>query len=186
MRSDRTVWRNGHACGAIAAAAHRSRIGSALHVGIDCLIPGIGPVQVVLWRCGTARSSPRCLVTNRLDWTPAAVVERYSTRSRIEMFYWSCKQFLGLGDYRVRTALGAVSHWELVFCAHAALTAIDLAKPLERRLGTVGRLCDELAEWTFLHQMGRAYARGRMGMASPLARCAETAVAYVALSETGA
>lgn len=152
--------------------------------GMECMLPGIGPVQVVFWRLPGRGCKTRCLVTNRRDWSPEAVVARYARRGRIEMFYWACKQFLGLGEYRVRKAAAALAHWEFVFCAYTLLLAIDLARPRQQHLRTIGRLCDWLTGQAFVDSLRRAYTQGRLGMAWSLERCAEEPAGYGTAAQT--
>ena len=146
--------------------------------GTECVLPGIGRVQLVFWRLRSGGKT-RSLVTNRLNWSPKAVIARYANRGRVEMFYWACKQSLGLGEYRVRTAAAAIAHWQCVFCAYTVLVALDRARPRKRRLGTIGRISEWLAEQTFVGNLQRAYTLGRVGGAWSLARCAEEPALYL-------
>ena len=183
VRSDRAAWFEGER---VSVSAFQEKADRTQGVGtrqdrawaIDCIVPGLGPVRIVLWRLRGGSGKARYLVTNRQDWPPAAVIARYSRRSRIETFYWSCKQSLGLGEYRVRRAAAAISHWQLVFCAYTALVALDRARPKDRRLGAIGRICEWTIDQTFLENMHWAYTRGRMGMPWSLPRCAEEPGAY--------
>ena len=145
-----------------------------------CNVPGVGPVQVVSWQRSAAPGPTRWLVTNRLDWDPATVIMRYRRRACIETFYWEGKQFLGLDDYRGRKAVAALSHWELVLCAYTMLTAMDLHRPRETRLRTIGHLCQWVIERAALENMRRAYDRGRLGMSWDLLKCAEEPALYLA------
>jgi len=150
---------------------------SRLSWSTECVLPGIGRVQLVFWRL-RGRCNTRCLVTNRLDWSPTATIARYALRARVEMFYWTCKQSLGLGEYRVRSAAAAIAHWQCVFSAYAALVALDLARPAKQRLGTIGRISAWLTEQIFVNNLQRAYTLGRTGGEWSLARCAEEPAAY--------
>ena len=114
------------------------------------------------------------------------MIARYARRGRIEMFYWACKRSLGLGEYRVRKAAAAMAHWEFVFCAYTLLIALDMSRPQQKRLRTIGRICDWLTGEAFEESLRRAYTQGRLGMALTLGRCAEEPAIYAATGNQGA
>jgi len=190
LRANRLVWTGSSSLKVGKLAGLRARGpydgGRPQADGMACVLPGIGAAQIVFWRLPGRGPRARCLVTNRLDWHPADVVARYTRRSRIEMFYWSSKQYLGLGEYRVRKAEAAMRHWELAFCAYVVLTALDLGQPEDRRLGGIGRICHRLAEQGFVDSLRRAYVQGRAGKAWSLAACAEEPATYHLAANPGA
>ncbi len=181
VRSDRIAWLNGRV-GPVRDILDKHAVRDA----VDCSIPGIGPVRLVAWRMRSSHRKIRCLATNRQDWSAERVVAHYARRNHIETFYWACKQYLGFGEYRVRSALAAVSHWHLVFCAYVALVTLDRARPPSVRERTLGRTCEWVVEQTFLENMERAYQHGRSGMGWPLGRCAETPAPYLRAADIGA
>ena len=189
VRANRVAWFRGEATtvGQLRRALEQAvRSGGpeppSLGQSMQCVLPGIGRVQIVFWYL-QGSGGARCLATNRLDWSPQGVISRYARRGRIEMFYWSCKQSLGLGEYRVRKAIAAIAHWQLVFCAYTLLAALDLARPRHRRRRTIGRICEWVVEQAFVGCLRRAYALGRAGDAWSLARCAEAPAGYLAAAD---
>ncbi len=65
--------------------------------------------------------------------TAAWVVETYSQRNWIEVFYREAKGWLGLKEYQVRDAISLRRHFILVFCAYTFILWHSLTGGLRRR-----------------------------------------------------
>jgi hypothetical protein len=61
------------------------------------------------------------------------VVETYSQRNWIEVFYREAKGWLGLKEYQVRDAISLRRHFILVFCAYTFILWHSLTGGLRRR-----------------------------------------------------
>ena len=117
----------------------------------------IGVVQVVLaqerWHDG--RWSPVVpLVTNRLDLTPAEVVQVYQQRWAIEVLIRDAKQHLGLVDCQMESLEGTVRHWVLALISQAMLTLLrlradrgEVRTPSGQPVASVGRTLGEVREF---------------------------------------
>jgi len=89
------------------------------------------------------------LITNRCDWSAQRILETYLRRWPIETFYQDSKQYLGLDDYRMRSAQAFQKHWCLVFVAYSllhldCLTATDNKALIP--LKTIGEACRQQAQ----------------------------------------
>lgn len=65
--------------------------------------------------------------------TAASVVETYSQRNWIEVFYREAKGWLGLKEYQVRDIISLRRHFILVFCAYTFILWHSLTGGLRRR-----------------------------------------------------
>jgi SRSO17 transposase len=88
-----------------------------------CLrIPGIGKVRIVIsFDNPQLQGTYAVLVSNRTDWSAKEILARYLKRWSIETFYRDSKQYLGLGEYRMRSLEAIETHWTLVFVAYSLL-----------------------------------------------------------------
>ena len=85
-------------------------------------IPGLGKVRIVVsfeHESMTGRSV--VLVTNRVDWSAAKIIDLYLQRWPTETFYQDSKGQLGFNEYRMRSAEAIGKHWCLVFVAYSLL-----------------------------------------------------------------
>ena len=67
--------------------------------------------------------------------TPRWVVETYSQRNWVEIFYREAKGWLGLKEYQVRHKRSLLRHFILVFCAYTFILWHKLTGGLRRRWG---------------------------------------------------
>jgi hypothetical protein len=81
----------------------------------------LGTVKIVFSRC-KGESKHIALVTDDLRASMKTIVANYLKRWSIEMLIKDEKQYLGLGDYRVKRYWAVVRHLRLVDCAYACLT----------------------------------------------------------------
>jgi SRSO17 transposase len=84
------------------------------------------------------------LVTNRLDWSAKQIIARYMLRWPVETFYQDGKSYLGLNEYRMRSAEAIKKHWCLVFVAYSFLHLACLPPPLTKvsaPVQTIGAAC---------------------------------------------
>lgn len=88
-------------------------------------LPSVGQVKV------TFSKKPRekkvlAIVTDNLDLKTKDIIQIYSYRWSIEVFFKETKQYLGLGDYQTGDYNGVVRHLHLVFIAYALLTHLRI------------------------------------------------------------
>jgi DDE superfamily endonuclease len=108
-------------------------------------IPGLGKVRIVVsfeQESLTGRSV--VLVTNRVDWSAAKIIDLYSHRWPTETFYQDSKGQLGFSAYRMRSAEAIGKHWCLVFVAYSLLHLTCLPAGPDRTKGlihTIGDAC---------------------------------------------
>ncbi len=84
------------------------------------------------------------LVTNRLDWSAKQIIARYVLRWPVETFYQDGKSYLGLNEYRMRSAEAIKKHWCLVVVAYSFLHLACLPPPLTKvsaPVQTIGAAC---------------------------------------------
>ena len=67
--------------------------------------------------------------------TPQWVVETYSQRNWVEVFYREAKGWLGLKEYQVRHKRSLLRHFILIFCAYTFILWHKLTGGLRRRWG---------------------------------------------------
>jgi len=111
--------------------------------GLEVWMPKAGKVRLVISR---EEDGSHFYVTSRLDWSDRQVLEAYRVRHAIDLFYRDVKQNLGLEEYQMRKGRGAITHWHLVFTAHALLTLLrQSVRKTSNRLGkcltTLGEVC---------------------------------------------
>jgi SRSO17 transposase len=68
--------------------------------------------------------------------TPQWIVETYSQRNWVEVFYREAKGWLGLKEYQVRHKRSLLRHFILVFCAYTFILWHKLTGGLRRRWGS--------------------------------------------------
>ncbi|MBE9234441.1 IS701 family transposase [Cuspidothrix issatschenkoi LEGE 03284] len=68
--------------------------------------------------------------------TPEWIVNTYSQRNWVEVFYREAKGFLGLKEYQVRDKTSLMRHFILVFCAYTFILWHQLTGGLRRRWAT--------------------------------------------------
>jgi len=118
------------------------------YFALNLRVPGLGKVRIVI-SFGKAEltGTYAVLVTNRTDWAAKKILETYLQRWPIETFYQDSKGYLGLDEYRMRTATAIKKHWCLVFVAYSFLHLQCLAASLSKRKGlahpikTIGEAC---------------------------------------------
>jgi hypothetical protein len=65
--------------------------------------------------------------------TPQWIVDTYSQRNWVEVFYREAKGWLGLKEYQVRNQTSLIRHFILVFCAYTFILWHQLTGGLRRR-----------------------------------------------------
>ncbi|MBD2627707.1 transposase, partial [Anabaena variabilis FACHB-164] len=68
--------------------------------------------------------------------TPGWIVNTYSQRNWVEVFYREAKGFLGLKEYQVRDKTSLIRHFILVFCAYTFILWHQLTGGFRRRWAT--------------------------------------------------
>jgi SRSO17 transposase len=68
---------------------------------------------------------------------PQWVVDTYSQRNWVEVFYREAKGWLGLKEYQVRGKKGLKRHFILVFCAYTFMRTRILRKPQNREMSVL-------------------------------------------------
>lgn len=112
-------------------------------------IPGLGKVRLVIsFETADVSGTYAVFVTNRTDWSAKQILKKYLQRWPIETFYRDGKQYLGLDEYRMRTAEAIQTHWCLVFVAYSILHLGCLPPPPKKGQGkptkpikTIGQVC---------------------------------------------
>jgi hypothetical protein len=112
-------------------------------------IPGLGKVRLVMsFETSDFSGTYAVFVTNRTDWTAKQILKQYLQRWPIETFYWDGKQYLGLDEYRMRTAEAIQAHWYLLFVAYSILHLGCLPPPPTtgqskptNPIKTIGQVC---------------------------------------------
>ena len=85
-------------------------------------IAGLGKVRLVIsFANADLTGTYVVLITNCCDWSAQRILETYLRRWPIETFYQDSKQYLGLDEYRMRSAEAFQKHWCLVFVAYSLL-----------------------------------------------------------------
>jgi Transposase DDE domain len=64
--------------------------------------------------------------------TPESIVNTYSQRNWIEVFYREAKGWLGLKEYQVRDKRSLLRHFILVFCAYTFILWHQMTRGLRR------------------------------------------------------
>jgi Transposase DDE domain len=65
--------------------------------------------------------------------TPKWIVNTYSQRNWVEVFYREAKGWLGLKEYQVRDKISLLRHFILVFCAYTFILWHQMTGGLRRR-----------------------------------------------------
>jgi DDE superfamily endonuclease len=108
-------------------------------------IPTLGTVRIVVsFERESLTGRQVVLVTNRLDWNAAKIINLYSQRWPTETFYQDGKGHLGFNEYRMRSAEAIGKHWCLVFVAYSLLHLTCLPAGPDRTQGliqTIGDAC---------------------------------------------
>lgn len=87
----------------------------------DGFLSRVGQVRLVASRRASDRTAV-ALVTNNRSLSPRQVLLHYEYRWHIEILFKQFKQYLGWGDYQIRSYRGIVRHLHLVAAAHLMLT----------------------------------------------------------------
>lgn len=105
----------------------------------------LGKVRLVISFANADLSGPCVvLVTNRLDWSAQRIIATYLLRWPVETFYQDGKSYLGLNEYRMRSAEAIEKHWCLVFVAYSFVHLDCLPPPLTKAslpVKTIGEAC---------------------------------------------
>jgi hypothetical protein len=114
-------------------------------------IPGLGKVRIVV-SCEQESLTGRLvvLVTNRVDWSAAKIIDLYSPRWPTETFSQDSKGQLGFNAYRMRSAEAIGKHWCLVCVASSLLHLTCLPAGPDRTKGLIQTMGDAC------RQQGRA------------------------------
>jgi len=89
------------------------------------------------------------VVSNRLDWSAAKIIATYLLRWPVETFYQDGKSYLGLNEYRMRSAEAIKNHWCLVFVAYSFLHLACLPSALMKAslpIKSIGEACRQQAQ----------------------------------------
>ena len=88
-----------------------------------------------------------------LEWSAAKIIATYLLRWPVETFYQDGKSYLGLNEYRMRSAEAgapwAKTHWCLVFVAYSFLHLACLPPALMKAslpVKTIGEACRQQAQ----------------------------------------
>jgi hypothetical protein len=113
-------------------------------------LPSLGKVRLVISFANAELTGTYVvLVTNRLDWSAQQIIARYMLRWPVETFYQDGKSYLGLNEYRMRSAEAIKKHWCLVFVAYSVAHLAWLPPPLTRvsaPVQTIGAACRQQAQ----------------------------------------
>jgi hypothetical protein len=113
-------------------------------------LPGLGKVRLVVsFTSAELTGTYVVLVTNRVDWSAQRIIALYLQRWPIETFYQDGKTYLGLDEYRMRSAEAMKRHWCLVFVAYSFLHLDCLpSSPTKGSLPikTIGEACRHQAQ----------------------------------------
>jgi SRSO17 transposase len=113
-------------------------------------LPSLGKVRLVVsFATADLTGTYVVLVTNRLDWSAQQIIETYVLRWPVETFYQDGKSYLGLNEYRMRSAEAIKKHWCLVFVAYSFLHLACLPPPLIKAslpVKTIGEACRHQAQ----------------------------------------
>ena len=108
-------------------------------------LPGLGKVRIVVsFERESLTGRYVVLVTNRVDWSAAKIINLYLHRWPTETFYQDGKGQLGFDAYRMRSTEAIGKHWCLVFVAYSLLHLTCLPAVPDRTKGliqTIGDAC---------------------------------------------
>jgi hypothetical protein len=113
-------------------------------------IAGLGKVRLVISYANSDLTGTYVvLITNRCDWSAKPIIQTYLRRWPIETFYQDSKQYLGLDEYRMRSAEAFQKHWCLVFVAYSLLH-LDCLSATDNKtlipLKTIGEACRQQSQ----------------------------------------
>jgi SRSO17 transposase len=113
-------------------------------------LPSLGKVRLVIsFATAELTGTYVVLVSNRLEWSALRIIATYLLRWPVETFYQDGKSYLGLNDYRMRSAEAIKNHWCLVFVAYSFLHLACLPPPLMKAslpVKTIGEACRQQAQ----------------------------------------
>ena len=117
-------------------------------------LPSLGKVRLVIsFANAELTGTSVVLVSNRLDWSAQKIIATYLLRWPVETFYQDGKSYLGLNEYRMRSAEAgapwAKNHWCLVFVAYSFLHLACLPPALMKAslpVKTIGEACRQQAQ----------------------------------------
>jgi len=137
----------------IPANAYRAvRVGEQTYwcFTLTARLPSLGKVRLVIsFANADLRGTYVVLVSNRLDWNAQRIIATYLLRWPVETFYQDGKSYLGLNEYRMRSAEAIGKHWCLVFVAYSFLHLDCLPPPLKKLslpTKTIGEACRHQAQ----------------------------------------
>jgi len=113
-------------------------------------LPSLGKVRLVISFANAELTGTYVvLVSNRLEWSAQKLIATYLLRWPVETFYQDGKSYLGLNEYRMRSAEAIKNHWCLVFVAYSFLHLACLPPPLMKAslpVKTIGEACRQQAQ----------------------------------------
>ncbi len=113
-------------------------------------LPSLGKVRLVIsFSNAELTGTYVVLVSNRLDWSAQTIIATYLLRWPVETFYQDGKSYLGLNEYRMRSAEAIGKHWCLVFVAYSFLHLACLPPALTKAslpVKTIGEACRQQAQ----------------------------------------
>jgi hypothetical protein len=137
----------------IPARAYRAvRVGEQTYwcFSLTVRLPSLGKVRLVIsFSTAEVTGTYVVLVSNRVDWSAHKIIATYLLRWPVETFYQDGKSYLGLNEYRMRSAEAIGKHWCLVFVAYSFLHLACLPPALMKvslPVKTIGEACREQAQ----------------------------------------
>lgn len=113
-------------------------------------LPSLGKVRLVFsFATAEVTGTYVVLVSNRLDWSAHKRIATYLLRWPVETFYQDGKSYLGLNEYRMRSAEAIKNHWCLVFVAYSFLHLACLPPALMKAslpVKSIGEACRHQAQ----------------------------------------
>jgi SRSO17 transposase len=113
-------------------------------------LPSLGKVRLVIsFANADLTGTYVVLVSNRLEWSAQQIIATYLLRWPVETFYQDGKSYLGLNEYRMRSAEAIKKHWCLVFVAYSFLHLACLPPSLTKArlpVKTIGEACRQQAQ----------------------------------------
>ena len=105
--------------------------------------PSLGKVRLVIsFAPADLTGTYVVLVTTRLDWSAPKIITTSMLRWPVETFYQDGKSYLGLNEYRMRSAEAIKKHWCLVFVAYSFAHVACLPPPLSKASSPVKPIGD--------------------------------------------
>jgi len=137
----------------IPASAYRAvRVGEQTYwcFSMTARLPSLGKVRLVFsFSNAELTGTFVVLVSNCLEWSAAKIIATYLLRWPVETFYQDGKSYLGLNEYRMRSAEAIKNHWCLVFVAYSFLHLACLPPALMKAslpVKTIGEACRQQAQ----------------------------------------